>query len=87
MLRRLIGAHIELVTLMESDLALVEVDPTQIEQILINLVVNARDAMLEAANWLLRQPTSMLGNTSPSGTQRSLAANTSRCRSATRESG
>ncbi len=47
MLRRLIGAHIEFVTLMESELALVEADPNQIEQILINLAINARDAMPE----------------------------------------
>jgi len=45
MLRRLIGEHIELVILPEEGLHAVRVDPGQFEQILINLVVNARDAM------------------------------------------
>ena len=45
MLGRLIGEHIELVTLLDPHVGLVEADPTQIEQVLMNLVVNARDAM------------------------------------------
>ena len=45
LLRRLITADIELVILPSSDLASIKVDPSQLEQILINLVVNARDAM------------------------------------------
>ena len=45
MLRRLIGESIELVTLPCRDLGLVKADPGQIEQVLINLVVNAHDAM------------------------------------------
>src|SRR5579871_311506 len=45
MLRRLIGEHIELVMLPEEGLYSVRVDPGQFEQILINLIVNARDAM------------------------------------------
>lgn len=45
MLRRLIGEHIELVMLPEEGLHLVRVDPGQFEQILVNLVINARDAM------------------------------------------
>lgn len=45
MLRRLIGEHIDLVALPGLDLGRVKVDPAQIEQILINLAVNARDAM------------------------------------------
>jgi len=45
MLRRLIGDDIELVTLPANDLGLVKADPGQIEQVLMNLAVNARDAM------------------------------------------
>ncbi len=45
MLRRLIGEHIELMTKLQGDLPNVKVDPGQIEQVIINLVVNARDAM------------------------------------------
>jgi PAS domain S-box-containing protein len=45
MLRRLIGDNISLVTRPEADLGLVEADPVQIEQVLMNLTVNARDAM------------------------------------------
>ena len=45
LLRRLIGEHIELVTLRSEGLWRVKVDPGQLEQVLVNLAVNARDAM------------------------------------------
>jgi PAS domain S-box-containing protein len=47
MLRRLIGEDIELATVIDRDLGLVKADPGQIEQIIMNLAVNARDAMPE----------------------------------------
>jgi signal transduction histidine kinase len=45
MLRRLIGEDIDLATLLDSELGLARVDPGQIEQVIMNLVLNARDAM------------------------------------------
>jgi signal transduction histidine kinase/CheY-like chemotaxis protein len=45
MLARLIGEQIEIATVLRPDLWTVEADPNQIEQILMNFAVNARDAM------------------------------------------
>jgi CheY-like chemotaxis protein len=45
MLRRLIGEDVEVITSLTPDVGTINADPSQIEQVLINLVVNARDAM------------------------------------------
>lgn len=62
MLRRLLGEDMELVIKPQDDLWTVKIDPSQMEQVLVNLAVNARDAMpkggrlsIGTANVLLRE--------------------------------
>ena len=45
MLRRLIGAELELSLVLDPEAGRIRMDPGQLDQILVNLVVNARDAM------------------------------------------
>src|SRR5579871_523448 len=45
LLRRLIGEDVEMKTVVAAGLGTIKADPAQVEQVLMNLVVNARDAM------------------------------------------
>jgi CheY-like chemotaxis protein len=44
-LRRTLGSHVEFVTIPSADGAFVDADPGQMEQVMMNLILNARDAM------------------------------------------
>ncbi|OLB37304.1 MAG: hypothetical protein AUH11_09020 [Acidobacteria bacterium 13_2_20CM_57_17] len=47
LLRRLMSANIEMKTFVSKDVATIKADPGQVEQVIMNLVVNARDALPE----------------------------------------
>jgi PAS domain S-box-containing protein len=53
MLRRLIGEHIEMITVVATESCQVKADTGQIEQVIMNLVINARDAMPEGGHLTL----------------------------------
>jgi two-component system cell cycle sensor histidine kinase/response regulator CckA len=53
LLRRLMDERIEMVTRVSDNLGRVKADPAQIEQVIMNLVVNARDAMPEGGRLVL----------------------------------
>src|SRR5207244_227964 len=60
MLRRLIGEDIDLVLDLEQAIGLVRADPNQIEQVILNLAVNARDALPAGGRLLIKTYTEEL---------------------------
>ena len=61
LLSRLLGEHIELTTQIADDLSTVFMDPTQAEQIVMNLAVNAGDAMTSGGRLILEARNTTLG--------------------------
>jgi signal transduction histidine kinase len=45
LLRRMVGEHVEVICDTRAQPATIEIDPSELEQVLINLAINARDAM------------------------------------------
>ncbi len=63
MLMRIIGEHIELTTDLEPDLGVIRADRSQIEQVIMNLAINARDAIPERGTVALSTSNVTVGDT------------------------
>ena len=62
MLKRLIEEDIQLITQKDPDLGAVKADPTQIEQVLLNLAVNSRDAMPQGGKLIIETSNVLLSS-------------------------
>lgn len=71
MLRRLIGEDIELVTSLDIAVGPINADPSQLEQVLMNLVVNARDAMPDGGRVTISTSNTKLSTEFPTNALRS----------------
>jgi signal transduction histidine kinase len=67
LLIRTLGEHVELITDLAPGLARVLADPGQIEQVLINLAVNARDAMPKGGNLIIHTANTSIDDTISTG--------------------
>jgi len=61
LLGRLIGADVKLIMALDPALAPVKADPSQVEQVILNLIVNARDAMPEGGTITIRTANVRIG--------------------------
>jgi len=68
MLRRLLGEDVELRTVFDSELGTIKADPGQIEQVIMNLAVNARDAMPRGGRLTIETANVELSQAGPGGT-------------------
>src|SRR5262249_42944211 len=69
MLKRLITESIELKFIPNPELGKVKVDPSQIEQVVMNLVINARDAMLYGGELVIETYNTTVGKPEHDGDQ------------------
>ena len=65
LVRRVLEEHISLVTRLANDLGRVKADPNQLDQVILNLVVNARDAMPEGGTLLIETVNVVLDESFP----------------------
>jgi signal transduction histidine kinase/ActR/RegA family two-component response regulator len=70
MLRRLIGEDIDLLTSLAPDVARINVDPGQLQQVLMNLTVNARDAMPNGGRLIINTSNAELSGEAADGNPR-----------------
>ncbi len=64
MLHRLIGEDVRLISSLRPDLGMTRVDPSQMEQIIMNLAINARDAMPDGGRLTIETDNVVLGTDS-----------------------
>ena len=65
MLRRVLGEDIELISVLDKDLGKIKADPGQIEQVVLNLAINARDAMPKGGKLIIETANAVLDENSP----------------------
>jgi hypothetical protein len=74
MLHRLIGEDIQVKTMLDAELGSIKADPGHIEQLIMNLAVNARDAMPDGGTLTIRTAIISAGTKNANGSEKSDAS-------------